>query len=277
MTLAQRLLIPGGNFRVQTGISYGPEARHRLDIYTPRSAPPRASVLFLYGGSWRSGSRALYRFLGQAMTGRGYQLLVADYRLFPGVRYPAFVEDAALAFAWAKANLAAYGGRPERLALMGHSAGAYNAAMVSIDPSWLDPHGLTPAGILATVTIAGPLSFNPATTASTRDIFATAADIEAARPIKLAASGAAGAPPFLFLHGQGDRTVGFHNSRNMADAVNAAGGAAELRLYPGVSHLGIVAAFAWPLRWRAPSLEDVDIFLSQSLPADDPAASRSAP
>lgn len=265
MSFAQRVLVWGGGFALERDIAYGALPRQRLDIYSPKGAPPRATVLFLYGGSWKTGSRAIYRFLGEALTARGYQIVVADYRLYPQARYPAFVEDTAAAVAWVKMNIATHGGKPERLVLMGHSAGAYNAVMVASDPQWLAPYGLKPADLEAVVALAGPLSFNPRETASTRDIFATAEDIDAARPIKLAARGAATAPPFFFLHGEADTTVGAHNSKNMADAVTAGGGAAELKLYPGVGHLGIISAFAWPLRWQASSLDDVDRYLTRRL------------
>ncbi len=267
MSLAQRVLIPGGGFTLESDIAYGPETRQKLDIYTPKGAAPRATVVFIYGGSWKSGTKELYRFLGQALTGRGYQVVVADYRLYPAVRYPAFVEDTARAVAWIKANIAARGGVPDRVILMGHSAGGYNAVMVAIDPQWLQPHGLKPADLAAVVSLAGPLSFNPRTTESTKDIFATVADIDTARPVKLAAAGAKGAPPFYFLHGAADSTVNSENASNMTKAVSDAGGSAVVKLYPAVSHLGVVTCFAWPLRWRAPCLGDVDTFMTNTLRA----------
>lgn len=268
MSLAQRVLIRGSAFRLARGIAYGPEPRQALDIYTPKEGAPAATVVFFYGGSWKSGDRGLYRFLGHALAQRGYQAVIADYRLFPDVRYPAFVEDAALAVAWTKANIETHGGTADRVVLMGHSAGAYNAVMLAIDPRWLAPHGLRPADIAAAVSLAGPLSFNPLGTDSTRNIFApAAADAEGARPVKLAAAGAEGAPPFLFLHGEADRTVGAQNATNMARAVNEAGGRAAVKLYPRVGHLGLVTSFAWPLRWQAPCLDDVTLFMASAAAA----------
>ncbi len=272
MSLAQRVLIWGHGFGLERDVAYGPEPRHRLDIYTPRGRAPEATVLFFYGGTWKSGTKALYRFLGEALTRRGFQAVIADYRLYPAVRFPAFIEDAALALAWTKANIAAHGGRADRIVLMGHSAGGYNAAMLSIDPRWLAPHGLSQRDIAATVALAAPLSFNPLTAASVKDIFAPAADDpDAARPVKLAAGGAAAAPPFLFLHGTGDRTIGAQNASNMANAVSAAGGRAATRLYDRLGHLGVVTSFAWPLRWRAPCLDDAALFMASAPRAADAA------
>jgi acetyl esterase/lipase len=270
MNITQRVLIWGTGFDLKTDLAYGADPRQKLDIYTPKGAAPKATVVFIYGGSWTSGTKSLYRFLGQAFAARGYQLVVADYRLYPQVRYPAFVEDSAQALAWTKSNIAAHGGDPSKLILMGHSAGAYNVMMLAVDPQWMAPHGLKPGDALGVIAAAGPLSFNPRETASTKDIFATAGDINAARPVKLAASGAAGAPPLFLMHGTADTTVMSHNSQNMTNAVNEQGGRATLKLYEGVSHLGVISCFAWPLRWRAPCLDDADAFIDTLLRAAQP-------
>lgn len=271
MNIAQRVLIWGTDFDLKTDIAYGGDPRQKLDIYTPKGPAPKATVVFIYGGSWTGGEKSLYRFLGQAFAARGYQLVVADYRLYPQVKYPAFVEDSARAFAWTKTNIASYGGDPGRLILMGHSAGAYNVMMLAIDPQFLAAYGLTPKDALAVVSAAGPLSFNPRETASTKDIFSTVEDINTARPVKLAAKGAAVAPPMFLMHGTADTTVMAFNSQNMTNAVNEQGGRATLKLYDGVSHLGVITCFAWPLRWRAPCLDDADGFIDTVLKAREPA------
>ncbi len=265
MTFLQQALFWGGGFVAARDIPYGPDSRHRLDVYSPRRQPPRASVLFIHGGSWTSGSKELYRFMGQALAGRGYQAVIADYRLAPRVAYPAFVDDTARAFAWVKAEIAGFGGEASRVFLMGHSAGAYNVAMIALDDAWLKPYGLKPDDALGVLALAGPLTFNPLKTHSTRPIFEIAPEIDRARPIKLTAAGAGAAPPFLLMHGDADRTVGIHNSRNFADAFRAAGGDAALKVYEGAGHLTVVTCFAWPLRWRAACLDDADAFFTSRL------------
>jgi len=265
MSFVQKALIWSTDFSVKSDIAYGPADRQSLDIYTPRDGAPKATVLFIYGGSWTSGSKAMYRFMGQALAGRGYQTVIADYRLAPAHNYPGFVEDTARAFAWVKGNIAGYGGDPSRVILMGHSAGAYNVVMVAIDPGWLAPYGLKPADALGVLSLAGPLAFNPLKTESTKPIFASAPDIERARPIKLVSQGAADAPPFLLIHGTGDTTVMPFNSENFATAVNEAGGKAAFKSYDGAGHLTVVTCFAWPLRWRTSCLDDTDTFFTALL------------
>ena len=150
---------------------------------------------------------------------------------------------------------------------MGHSAGAYNAAALALDPRWLAAAGL-PGGrdaLAGLIALAGPFEWTP------RD--EPLATIFAAAPggrLDAAPSDAAlaGAPPALLLHGEDDTRVGPFHSTRLAERLRAAGGAPELRLYPGVGHVGIVAAFAAPLRAlglaRAPVLEDVAGFVERA-------------
>ncbi|MEO7886302.1 MAG: alpha/beta hydrolase [Polaromonas sp.] len=125
-------------YRRTDSIAYGPEPRQKLDVYQPQGELRNAPiVVFFYGGSWSTGERADYRFVGEALASQGIVAVVADYRLSPAVRYPVFVQDSARAVRWARDHAAEYGADPARLFVMGHSAGAYNAAMVALDARWL--------------------------------------------------------------------------------------------------------------------------------------------
>ena len=100
-------------------------------------------VVFFYGGSWNSGARDDYTFVGEALASRGIVAVVADYRLYPQVRYPLFLQDGARALAWTKAHIHEFSGNPQRLYLMGHSSGGYNAAMLALDGEWLEAVGMS--------------------------------------------------------------------------------------------------------------------------------------
>jgi acetyl esterase/lipase len=239
-------------------VAYGTLDRQKLDIYLPKDRKPRAVIVFFYGGGWKRGDRKLYRLLGGALTGRGYALVVPDYRVFPEARFPAFVEDAALAMKWVRDNARMFGNAP--LFLMGHSAGAHIGALLSLDPSYLRAHDIENSLVRGFIGLAGPYTLDPAKWDSTREIFVTAQPAEAARPIKLVREGIA---PILLLHGANDKTVGVHNSEHFADALKAHGNVAQLKVYPRIGHLEIVVAFAWPLRWRAGVLDDVDAFVTR--------------
>ena len=262
-------LTPGGYRRV-ADLPYGTLPRQRLDLYLPADTKAEAPlVVFFYGGNWRQGSREDYTFLAQALTARGMAVAVPDYRLYPEARWPDFLEDGALAVAWLHGERGRAAGAPPQGACfaMGHSAGAYTAAALAYDPRWLDAAGL-PGGrsaLAGCIALAGPFDWTP------RD--EPLATIFAPAPggrLDAAPSDAAlaGAPPALLLHGDADRTVGPHHSVRLAERLRAAGGVPELRLYPGLGHIGIVAAFAAPLRALglegAPVLEDVAAFVARA-------------
>jgi acetyl esterase/lipase len=256
--MIQQLIIPADGVRITRDEAYGKEPRQKLDVYVPHGKV-RGTIVYFYGGSWRNGDRALYRFMGAGLAARGYAVVVPDYRLHPEVRFPAFVEDAALALRWTERHIEGFGGTLERVFLMGHSAGAHIAMLLALDPSYFAAAGVAPDRLRAVVGIAGPYTFNPLDFVTTRPVFRTAAnDIDKARPIKLVDGPIV---PLLLLHGEDDKTVGVHNSRNFAKALEAVGSSVTLRTYPRLGHLGILSAYAWPLRWRAPVLEDTLKFL----------------
>jgi acetyl esterase/lipase len=270
-TALANALTPGGYRRI-ADLAYGTLPRQRLDLYLPaetgKGAPPSPPlVVFIHGGNWREGSRKTYPFLAQALTSRGIAVAVPDYRLYPEVRWPAFLQDNALAVAWlgGEAGRAA-GAPPGPPFVMGHSAGAYNAAALALDPRWLDATGLPGGrnGLAGCIGLAGPFDWTPQE-AALADTFAPAPGgrLDAA-PSDAAL---ANAPPVLLLHGAADGTVSPRHSVHLAERLRAAGGAPELHLYPGLGHIGIIAAFAAPLRWlglqRAPVLEDVAAFVAR--------------
>jgi len=251
-----------GDDRVQKGLPYGPDPRQVLDVYRPAGPGPHPMLVFLYGGNWTSGTRALYRFVGEAYAGRGFVTVIPDYRLFPQVRFPTFVQDCALAFAWARREGARFGaaGQPW---LMGHSAGAYNAAMLALDPQYLGAVGLAPrADIRGLIGLAGPYDFLPLRAADLREIFGAGPDGMAApqtQPIHFAANPA---PPMLLLAGRDDEVVDPGNSTRLARAVQAAGGYAQTRFYPHLGHRTLIGSIAPPLHFLAPTWRDTLAFMN---------------
>lgn len=238
--------------RIERGIAYGPGARQRLDLYrTRRAAAP--VLVYLYGGSWQTGRREIYGFLGRSLARRGILTAIADYRLYPEVRFPAFPKDAGDIARFVHENARSWGGDPEKLFVMGHSAGAHSAALLAFEGERYGAPLLK--GVIA---LAGPMTFNPLEHDSVKAAFEGHAPIDEARPIKRVHERA---PPLLLLHGKADKTVGVHNSEHLAQAVRDAGGRAELKVYPGIGHVGLIAATAWPLRWRASVLADVVAFV----------------
>ena len=247
------------------GIPFAPEAGLALDIHAPaiqaagaggRGAPV---VVFLYGGGWQSGDRSLYHFVGAALAARGFVTVIPDYRVWPEVRFPAFLQDAAAAVAWTRANIAKFGGDPGRTFLLGHSAGAHIAAMLALDRQWLRAAGLDTGAIAGMAGLAGPYDFLPFNDPVHTEIFGPAGDLRLTQPVTFARGGA---PPLFLASGGADRVVLPRNSISLAERMSASGGQADARIYPGIGHLQILGAFAGLLRWRAPVLDDVTGFFA---------------
>lgn len=238
-------------------IAYGPAPRQRLDIYLPEAGRlPAPVVVFLYGGGWDSGAKAMYRFLGGAFAARGYVTVIPDYRLYPAVRHPAFIEDCAAAFAWTAAHIGGWGGSGS-LFLMGHSAGAYNAAMLALDPRFLAAAGsrLSPRG---TIGLAGPYDFLPLQSPRLRAIFGTPTPPDT-QPINHVDGRNA---PLLLIAGTADTTVLPANTTRLAARIQAAGGAVVAKLYPGINHREVIGAIGRPLRFLCPTLADCTRFMA---------------
>jgi acetyl esterase/lipase len=260
-------LAPKTGITENRDVRYVPGDRHDLDIYVPTGVGPAPVVVFIYGGGWKDGDKSQYRFVGAALAARGFLTVVPDYRLFPAVRFPVFLRDNAAAVAWVKTNIARYGGDPGRIFLMGHSAGAYNVAMLTLDKQWLGAAGLDPdRDIAGMIGLAGPYDFLPLHDPELEDIFGPAGDLRLSQPITFARGNA---PPMLLAAGTADQTVLPRNTEHLAAAIRADGGSVEERTYPGVNHTGIIAAMAGVLRWMAPSMADVTGFLDRNTrPAD---------
>lgn len=251
---------PKTGYQTVTGLAYGDHARQRLDLYIPDDVTAESPlVVFYYGGGWRSGSRGDYLFVGQALAAKGFVVAIPDYRIYPEVRFPTFVEDGALAVAYLLDPERSPRTAGRRTVLAGHSAGAHTALMLTLDTAYLADVGVDAnAAIAGTVGLSGPYDFAPIKGERLQRIFAPADPVTASQPITYAR---ADAPPVLLIHGLSDTTVLLRNSRNLAARLRELGGEVTLIEYPKVGHAPMVGAFAKPLRWLAPTLEDVTAFV----------------
>ena len=252
--------VPACGYTRIEGIAYGPLPRQKLDVYRPRDAGPATGiVVFFYGGSWRSGQREDYRFVAQALTSHGFIAVVPDYRLYPSVTFPAFVEDGARAVRWAHEHAERIGGEGDGVYLMGHSAGAYIAALLTLDEHYLRDVGLDGGVIRAAALLSGPYDFVPPS--RLRGVFdmkeGQSEPDAATQPIHFVDGDE---PPILLVHGLEDETVEPANARRLAARIREEGGAVRTAFYPDEGHAGVVLALAWPFRWIAPTLADVAAF-----------------
>lgn len=250
-----------GSERVARDIIYGPDPRHRLDIYAPKRMPAAAPpvVVFFYGGSWSEGSKSGYAFVGRALAALGYVVVVPDYRLVPDVEYPAFLDDCALAVAWTGRNINRHGGDWTRMALAGHSAGAYNAVMTALDRRLVEAHGQR-AAIRGVIGLSGPYDFFPFDGPISLRVFGGVPEPRLTQPVNHVGA----EPPPMFLgHGERDTLVLPRNSTRLAQELDQVGTTAQTRIYKGLAHAGVLLSIGLPLRWRAPVLADMARFLRE--------------
>ncbi len=241
--------VPRKGYTLQPDIAYGSDPRQKLDLYIPdRPRPDGKVVIFFYGGSWDSGSKGDYLFVAQALTASGYTVIIPDYRLYPAVRFPAFVQDGAQAVRWTSDRVGS-----DMLFVMGHSAGAHIALLLMTNTPYLAAAGVDRMKLRGVIGLSGPYDFLPLTSAKLIDIFGGANNPE----MEAITFAKAPLPPALLIHSTADDTVYPRNSEHLAAAWRKAGAPVELTLYPGVSHIDVVASFADLLQSRAPTRADV--------------------
>lgn len=273
-------LTPTSTYQLERDVPYTAAGGLHLDVYRPidhrqgnaagneasneagRQADHQADhegrapvVVFFYGGSWQTGSRSDYRFVGEALAAAGIVAVIPDYRLYPAATYPGFLSDCARAVAWTVAEIGRFGGDPETVIVAGHSAGAYNAAMVALDPRWLAPLGLHPERVAGLIGLAGPYNFLPIKAPDLIEVFGGAQPGIESQPV---AHVSPAAPRTLLIAARRDKSV--YTDRNtevLAERLAAAGAPVDVRVFRGVTHETLVGAIARPLRGLAPVLPEI--------------------
>ena len=240
-------------------VEFDREHRLSLDIYRPAGVQLNAPVVvFFYGGSWRSGDRAYYRFVGQALARRGVLAIIPDYRKAPDHPFPDFMLDAASAVAWTRNNVAASGGDRSRIFLMGHSAGAQIAALLATDGRYLATHGLRPRDLAGVIGLAGPYDFLPLTEPAIKQALGPSIGWRNTQPINFVDGDE---PPFLLLQGDVDKRVDPGNAPRFAERLRAHGVSVTLTIVPGVGHVAMLNGF-YSTRW-SPALQDSVEWIAQ--------------
>ncbi len=245
-------VLPGTPYNLTENVRYGESDRQTMDIY--RSTKSNGvTIFFVYGGAWRSGSKVDYEFLAHALTRRGYTVVIPDYRLFPQVTFPSFIVDIADAIKqYEQMDSAA---PDENFVLMGHSAGAHTAALLTTDAQYLVNAGVkTP--ISALIALAGPYDL-PVNDPEVAPVFP---NIENEATVNPTASIDGSLPPTLLLHGKDDQRVLIKHTYAFADAIRSSGNTVTVQSVDG-GHVGIIAGVALPLRFLNDSFDYLTDFL----------------
>jgi acetyl esterase/lipase len=267
-TLMRSLQLPQAFAPVQVQKNVTFDAQHglRADVYMPKPQTQRAAMLvFLHGGSWRNGDKSWYGFVGKHYAKQGFVVLVPNYRKVQQARFPAFMHDAASAFAFAHQNAERYGADKARLFVFGHSAGAHIGALLVTDARYLAQHQLGKSDIAGFVGLSGAYDFLPLTAASVIQAFNGDAMSYDSQPIHFVDGREA---PMLLMHGDKDRWVWAKNSRNFAAKVQALGGRAELHILPNTGHFSPIFQSVRGMRALSPSVDPAILqFIQTSKPA----------
>ena len=242
--------------KVADGVAFGVH-NNKLDIYSTstKGKEPRPVLVFFYGGGWANGTRTEYSYAARPFVEAGYIVVLPDYRKVPEVRFPGFVEDSADAVKWVQANIAEYGGDPARVNVAGHSAGAYNALMLALDPQWLGDKPVT-----SVISLAGAADFYPFTSKRAMNAMGQFPDPKATQPITFVRPDA---PPVLLIHGSDDTVVRIRNSNSLYAKQKSAGGDITLRAQQGGSHNDLVLALGTLFRGYYPVVAESVRFLDK--------------
>jgi len=128
--------------------------KDKLDIYLPEGRSNAPVIVSYYGNQLMGGDKTEDAYVGRRFAAAGFVTVVVNYRLSPAVSHPAHVQDAAASFAWVKHHIAEYGGNNDQVFIIGYSAGAYLAALLSTDPRYLAAHNLSPRDIRGAVPVS---------------------------------------------------------------------------------------------------------------------------
>ena len=253
-------ITPNGGYALVPAVVYDQASALALDVYRPANANNAPVVVFFYGKRWEQGSRREYKFVGQALAERGFVAVIPDYRLYPQVKYPAFLQDCAKAVRWVHANIAGYGGAPDKIVLMGHDSGAYNAAMLAMDPEFLHQVGGDRSWVRGMVGLAGPYDFLPITDPDLRDLFGPPDNFERTQPV-LYADGSN--PPLLLMHGDKDQNVPSQSTNSLYNRVIRSGGPATKYDFSNYDHGKILEVLSSHFQGEGNVMNHVDEFVRQ--------------
>lgn len=254
-------LVPKDGYSLKTDISFGNQTRQQLDIYIPKatSHKPLPVVVFLYGGGWESGEKSDYLFVGEAFSSKGFLTVVPNYRVFPEVTFPDLMEDPASAIAWTYKEIAKFGGDPNNIFVVGHSAGAHISMMLNLNNKYLGQENMRPDQIRSFIGIAGPYDFLPLRTERLKEIFGPERSWSNSQPINFVSGNN---QPTLLLVGLKDATVWPSNTFSLANAITTKHGEVKVLEYPNYGHVEMIAKIAKPLRSNSNILDDIVKFIN---------------
>ncbi|HWF62400.1 MAG TPA: alpha/beta hydrolase [Nitrospira sp.] len=242
--LAANLPTYFGTLAVVHDLAYGPEPSQKLDIDVPvdPTDKPMDVIVFFYGGRWTYGTKEDYRFVGATFAERGFLVVIPDYRKYPLVRFPRFVQDGAKTLAWVSYHIAEFHGDPALIHIVGHSAGAHIGALLAAYSHYLADEGMDRSHTVHDFSgLAGPYAFTP-DEPDLEDMFGPPENYPNMQ-ITTFVDGTQ--PPMWLSYGDNDTAVKNVNLEKLEQRTKQRGGCVRSRIYPGVDHIDLVAALSW--------------------------------
>jgi acetyl esterase/lipase len=259
---------PDSGYRLSRDVVFDQANGLKLDIYTPLNTTDAPVVVFFFGGRWSEGDKELYKFVGQALAARGFVAVIPNYRLYPHVHFPEFLNDNAKAVAWVHGYIGGFGGNANRIVLMGHSSGAYDAAMLTLDPEYLQQVGGNRSWVRGMIGLAGPYDFLPITDPDLRALFGPPENFPKTQPVFYVDGSN---PPMLLMHGAKDEIIKAANTDSLFDRIKHADGLADKVIYPDLNQSRILDVLA--PRWQsyADVMDKIDAFVRRVTAGNPPA------
>lgn len=226
-------------------ITYGSNAAQKLDLYMPKAAPPTKGyplVVYVHGGGWSKGDKGMVQQKPDFFNAQGWAFASVGYRLLPEAPVEQQAADIAAAIARLKRETPVLAIDPERIVLMGHSAGAHLSALVGTDPQWLGPDLSSLAAIIlldgAAYDVAEQMKQGSFMTKRTYEPAFGADPARQARLSPTVHAAAPNAPRWLILH-VARRADAAAQSNALARALQNAGATVQLEPIEGESHMTI--------------------------------------
>lgn len=257
-----------GNYTSYKNIAYGENSNQKLDIYIPQNistieSSNVATVVFFYGGCWGACSHLVkedYQFIAQTLTKNNIITIIVDYRKYPAVLFPDIIKDAASSVEWVNKNIETYKGNSNNLYLMGHSAGAHLASMLTFNENYLN--NTTYKNIKGFIGLAGAYDFLPFDEPYQPALFAPPADYPKSQTINYI-NGTE--PPSLLLYGNDDKRVKRRNILSLEKGIKHKKGTVVTHFYDGIDHTSIISALSIPFRASKPILNDILVFIRSTV------------
>ena len=255
-----------GQYQQYKDINYN-NHQQKLDIYITSSNnldeySKKPTVIFFYGGCWGACSqldKTDYRFIAQTLTKYGISTVIVDYRKFPQVKFPSIIADAANSVEWVTNNISRYGGNPQNIYLMGHSAGAHIASILNFNKTYLTE--ATYRNIKGFIGLAGAYDFLPFDESYQPALFGPPEKYYNSQTINFVTGNE---PASLLLYGNNDTRVKRRNIESLSKKINKMEGVVETHIYNNVDHISIISSLSIPFRNKKPILGDILKFINKT-------------